>query len=78
MPNVAQILKSKLDDPAAARRIAEQPVVTIDADASVFEAVKTMAQHQIGALIVTQGSEKKIAGIITERDYARKIVLMDR
>lgn len=78
MPNVAQILKSKLGDPAAARRIAEEPVVTIDADASVFEAVKIMAQYQIGALIVTQGSEKKIAGIITERDYARKIVLMDR
>jgi IMP dehydrogenase len=78
MPNVAQILKSKLDDPTAARRTADQPVITIDADASVFEAVKIMAQHQIGALIVTQGSEKKIAGIITERDYARKIVLMDR
>lgn len=78
MPNVAQILKSKLDDPLAARRIAEQPVITIDADASVFEAVKMMSQHQIGALIVTQGSENRVAGIITERDYARKIVLMDR
>lgn len=78
MPNVAQILKSKLDDPIAAKRTGEQPVLTIDAEASVFEAVKMMAQYQIGALIVTQGSEKKIAGIVTERDYARKIVLMDR
>jgi IMP dehydrogenase len=78
MPNVAQILKSKLDDPMATRRTAERPVLTIDAEASVFDAVKMMAQYQIGALIVTQGSEKKIAGIVTERDYARKIVLMDR
>ena len=78
MPNVAQILKSKLDDPQAAKRIAQAPVITIDAKSSVFEAVKMMAQHQIGALIVTEGSEGKIAGIITERDYARKIVLLDR
>ena len=78
MPNVAQILKSKLDDPQAAKRIAEQPVVTIDIDASVFDAVKMMSQHQIGALIVTEGTDGAIAGIITERDYARKIVLMDR
>lgn len=78
MPNVAQILKSKQNDPQAAKRIAAQPVVTIDTDASVFEAVKMMAQHQIGALIVTEGPEGRIAGIVTERDYARKIVLMDR
>ncbi|WP_116141128.1 CBS domain-containing protein [Trinickia diaoshuihuensis] len=78
MPNVAQILKSKLDDPQAAKRIAQAPVITIDAQSSVFEAVKMMAQHQIGALIVTEGNEGKIAGIITERDYARKIVLLDR
>ena len=78
MPNVAQILRSKLDDPQAAKRIAEQPVITIDIDASVFDAVKMMAHHQIGALIVTEGPDGKIAGIITERDYARKIVLLDR
>lgn len=72
MPSVAQILNSKTE-PRAGR---DQPVVTIDADASVFEAVKMMAQHQIGALVVTEGED--IAGIVTERDYARKIVLMDR
>lgn len=76
MPNVAQILKSKSDtklDPG-------QPVVTIDAQQSVFEAVKMMAQFQIGALVVTEGDGdgKKLVGIVTERDYARKIVLMDR
>ncbi len=78
MPTVAQILKSKLDDPLAAKRSAGTPVLTIDVDAPVFDAVKMMAHHQIGALIVTEGDEGKIAGIITERDYARKIVLLDR
>jgi CBS domain-containing protein len=74
MPSVAQILKSKADP----RFDRDRPVVTIDAEAPVFDAVKLMSQHQIGALIVTEGRESKIAGIITERDYARKIVLMDR
>lgn len=66
MPSVAQILKSK---PA-------QSVVTIEADKSVFDAIKLMSDRQIGALIVTQGAD--IVGIVTERDYARKVVLMDR
>jgi CBS domain-containing protein len=66
MPSVAQIIKSK----------SEQAVVTIEADKSVFEAIKLMSDRQIGALIVTQGSD--IVGIVTERDYARKVVLMDR
>jgi CBS domain-containing protein len=35
-----------------------------------------MAEKRIGALVVTEGDE--IVGIVTERDYARKIVLMDR
>lgn len=74
MASVAQILKSKTEP----RLDRDHPVVTIDADDSVFEAVKLMSLHQIGALIVTEGTDKKIGGIITERDYARKIVLMDR
>ncbi|CAN7556873.1 CBS domain-containing protein [Trinickia sp. LjRoot230] len=74
MPSVAQMLKSKTDP----RLDHDQPVITIDADASVFEAVKLMAQHQIGALVVTGEADRKIVGIVTERDYARKIVLLDR
>jgi CBS domain-containing protein len=74
MPSVAQIIKSK----AEPRLDRDHPVVTIDGDAPVFDAVKLMSQHQIGALVVTEGPDNKIAGIITERDYARKIVLMDR
>lgn len=42
----------------------------------VFEALKLMAEKDIGALVVLQGD--KIAGIFTERDYARKIVLLGK
>ena len=66
MTSVAQVLKSK----------PEQVVYTIEASDSVYNAVRLMAEKQIGALLVTDGPA--IAGIITERDYARKIVLMDR
>ena len=66
MKPVAQILKSKLD----------QTVYTIAPTASVFDAVKLMAEKNIGALVITEG--EKIVGIVTERDYARKIVLMGR
>ena len=66
MRSVAQILKSKAD----------QAVYTIAPAASVFDAVKLMAEKNIGALVVIEG--ERIVGIITERDYARKIVLMSR
>ncbi|NRO95958.1 CBS domain-containing protein [Paraburkholderia sp. NMBU_R16] len=72
MTSVAQILKSKTEPQPGQDR----PVVTIDVDASVYEAVQMMAAYRIGALVVLDGTE--IAGIVTERDYARKIVLMDR
>jgi CBS domain-containing protein len=42
----------------------------------VFDAIKLMADKNIGALLVMEG--EGVAGIITERDYARKIVLMSR
>lgn len=48
-------------------------VVTVSPDDSVFEALERMAKHDIGAVVATQGG--KIAGIFTERDYARKIIL---
>jgi CBS domain-containing protein len=62
MKSVAHILKVKAD----------QTVYTIAPTASVFDAVKLMAEKNIGALVVMEG--EKIAGIITERDYARKIM----
>jgi CBS domain-containing protein len=66
MKSVADILKSKPD----------QTIYTIAPTASVFDAVKLMAEKNIGALLVMEGEQ--IVGIITERDYARKIVLMTR
>ena len=42
----------------------------------MLDAVKLMAQHRIGALLVMEG--EAVVGIITERDYARKVVLMGR
>lgn len=66
MKSVAHILESKPN----------QRVYTIAPTASVFDAVQLMAEKNIGALVVTEGD--KVVGIITERDYARKIVLMAR
>jgi CBS domain-containing protein len=48
-------------------------VWSISPDASVFEALKLLAEKDIGALLVVQNS--KMVGILSERDYARKIVL---
>jgi CBS domain-containing protein len=67
MTSVAQLLKTKPNNTG---------VFTIGADDSVYEAIRLMAEKSIGALVVTDGDS--IAGIITERDYARKVVLMDR
>jgi CBS domain-containing protein len=39
----------------------------------MFQALKLMAKHGIGALVVMQGS--KLAGVVSERDYARKVIL---
>jgi CBS domain-containing protein len=51
-------------------------VWTIAPGSSVYEAIKTMAERGIGALVVVEGS--KLMGIISERDYARKVVLQGR
>jgi len=53
-----------------------QSVHAITPGASVFDAVKLMSEKNIGALLVMEGEE--VAGIVTERDYARKIILMSR
>ncbi|KAK4274957.1 hypothetical protein QN277_018110 [Acacia crassicarpa] len=46
---------------------------------TVYDAVKSMTQHNVGALVVVKpGEEKAIAGIITERDYLRKIIVQGR
>ena len=66
MNTIANILRSKADS----------AVHSIRPDASVFEAVQLMALKNIGALLVTDHDQ--IVGIVTERDYARKIALLAR
>ena len=51
-------------------------VWTVELDATVFEALSRMAEKEIGALMVMDGP--RLVGIISERDYARKIVLLGR
>lgn len=65
MGAIADILESKGND-----------VHTIDPDASVFAAVSAMVENNVGALLVTDGDD--IAGIITERDYLRRIAVEGR
>ena len=48
-------------------------VYSIAPGALVFDALKLMADKSVGALIVTEGG--RIAGVISERDYARKVIL---
>lgn len=66
MTTLTHILSSKPD-----RR-----VYTIGPGDLVFDAVKLMAEKNIGALVVVD--DNKIVGMITERDYARKVVLLAR
>jgi len=51
-------------------------VLTINSEASVYEAIATMSDANIGALVIEEGG--KAVGIFTERDYMRKIVLKGR
>jgi CBS domain-containing protein len=45
----------------------------VSPDASVLDALRLMAQHDVGALVVLERGE--LAGLISERDYARKVIL---
>ena len=45
-------------------------------DATVYDAIALMAERGIGALLVMEG--ERLVGIVTERDYARKVILRDR
>jgi CBS domain-containing protein len=51
-------------------------VHTIAADATVYQAIEKMVQHNVGSLLIVDG--EAIAGIFTERDYLRRIALQGR
>ena len=51
-------------------------VYAIAPDAKVIEALQLMARKDVGALVVMEGD--KMAGVISERDYARKVILQGR
>jgi CBS domain-containing protein len=62
MKTVRQLLQSK-----------GSAVYSVTPEASVFDALKLMADKNIGALLIVSGG--KLAGIMSERDYARKVIL---
>lgn len=65
MPRVAEILAGK-----------PGPVHTLSAEASVYDAVQRMVEHNIGSLVVLEDGE--IAGIFTERDFLRRVSVPER
>jgi CBS domain-containing protein len=65
MATVAQLLGQK-----------PRGIYGVTPDAPVLEAIRLMAEHSVGALLVMQGD--KLAGIVSERDYARKVILKGR
>ena len=65
MKNVARLLDEKGTD-----------VWTIEPGSSVYRALEVMAEHGVGALVVME--HDRPVGIISERDYARKVILLDR
>ena len=62
MKTVKQVLQAKGNN-----------IWSLSPDASVFDAIKLMADNNVGALLVVE--EGKLVGIISERDYARKVFL---
>ena len=63
---IESLLKSKVDD----------RVLFVTPDQSVYEAIAQMAEEGVGALMVI--SENQLVGVVSERDYARKVILKGR
>src|ERR1700746_817701 len=51
-------------------------VWSVPSDATVYDAMKMMADKDVGALLIMDGSE--FVGVVSERDYARKVILQGR
>jgi CBS domain-containing protein len=62
MTIVAQLLHAKGSD-----------IWSVTPDTSVYDAIKLMAERGVGALLVMSG--ERLVGIVSERDYARKVIL---
>ena len=58
---------------AAAIQRKEHNLITVPAETTVFQALNIMAEKNIGSVVVLNGNE--YAGVMTERDYSRKVVL---
>lgn len=67
----------RLDEPVR-NLLRQKPsgIWSISPDSSVYEAIEVMSDHKVGALAVLSGHY--LAGIISERDYARKVILRGR
>jgi CBS domain-containing protein len=65
MAVVAQLLKHKRD-----------AIYSVEPEAPVLAAIRLMAEHSVGALLVMRGQE--LVGVVSERDYARKVILKGR
>ena len=65
MKTVSDLLKSRARE-----------LITIRPEQSVLDAIKVLAEHDIGAAVVMSGD--RIAGIFSERDYTRKVILKGR
>ena len=62
MQTIKQLLETKGNE-----------VLSISPNSSVFDAIKSMAEHHVGSLVVLENDN--LVGIITERDYSRKVIL---
>jgi len=51
-------------------------VIAIDGSTTVLDALKLMAEHNIGSVVITENDA--YAGLLTERDYARKVILQGK
>ena len=52
------------------------PVCSVKPDDTVFHALEVLAQHEVGALVVMEGD--RLVGVISERDYTRKVALQNK